>query len=153
MWVHVAFTETFLTTYQLYSGEKIDGDAYVRQWAQAVAPLGLHDAPLSNEELEKTIAGFESALVVSDLTKRVVRFIRKPPLSRTARAAYWWLFQAAVASLPTSYRTRLGLKSLPLWLMIPITRGILRTMRVAIGSRSPIEEAALERRHRLATSV
>jgi hypothetical protein len=37
--------------------------------------------------------------------------------------------------------------------MVPITRGMLRVMRLAVGPRSPLEEAALARRERLAASV
>jgi uncharacterized protein (DUF2236 family) len=153
MWVHIAFTDSFLTTYQRYSGDTIDGDEYVRQWSQAVAPLGLHSAPHSVAELERLMNEYDDVLVVSELTRRVVRFIRKPPLSRTARIAYWWLFQAAVASLPLSYRRRLRLRSLPLFVMKPVTRFLLRLMRLAVGQRSPLEEAALARRERVAAAV
>ena len=149
MWVHVAFTDSFLSTFQLYSGQCVNADEYVSQWARAVAPLGLHDAPTSEAGLHAMLASYEPVLHVSDTTRRVVQFIRRPPLSRTARTAYWFLFQAAVASLPGEYRRMLGLRTAPLWLVRPMARGLLRAMRLALGPRSPMEEAALARRARI----
>lgn len=149
LWVHVAFTDSFLSTFQLYSGQTVDEDEYVSQWAAAVVPLGLHDAPRSAGQLREVMARYRPALDVSDTTRRVVRFIRKPPLSRTARAAYWFLFHAAVASLPREYRQMLGLRAAPMWLVGPVARTVLRVMRAALGPRSPLEEAALSRLARL----
>mgnify|MGYP006268082999 CR=1 FL=1 len=153
LWVHVAFTDSFLVTHQLYSGVDIPGgaDAYVSLWAKAVEPLGLTSCPMTKGELSAVIETFdeEGLLVVNDTTLRVVKFIKRPPLSRTARFAYAFLFQAAVASMPQKYRDRLGLKSLPLWLIQPVTKGLLNLMRLAVGDHSPIEEAALERLARI----
>ena len=149
LWVHVAFTDSFLTTYQMYSGSLVEDDEYVAQWARAVEPLGLTTVPRSRTELDQCMRDFDDELVVSDLTRDVVRFIRKPPLSRTARLAYWFLFQGAVASLPNGFQERLGLRCLPRRIVIPTTRALLRLMRVAVGPRSPLEEAALERLTRI----
>ncbi len=151
LWVHIAFTDSFLTTYELYSGNTVDADRYVGLWSQAVAPLGLAECPMTKDELHDALEKFDEQglLRVDDTTLRVVRFIRRPPLSRTARFAYWFLFQGAVASMPAKYRHRLGLRSLPMWVVGPVTRTLLRLMRIAIGSHSPIEEAAHERLTRI----
>lgn len=153
LWVHIAFTDSFLVTHQLYSGIEIPGgaDAYVSLWSKAVEPLGLTSCPMTQAELTAAIESFDEKglLVVNDTTLRVVKFIKRPPLSRTARFAYAFLFQAAVASMPQKYRDRLGLKSLPLWLIQPVTKGLLNLMRLAVGDHSPIEEAALERLARI----
>ena len=153
LWVHIAFTDSFLVTHQLYSGVEIPGgaDAYVSLWSKAVEPLGLTSCPMTQAELTAAIESFDEKglLVVNDTTLRVVKFIKRPPLSRTARFAYAFLFQAAVASMPQKYRDRLGLKSLPLWLIQPVTKGLLNLMRLAVGHHSPIEEAALERLARI----
>ena len=45
LWVHAAFTDSFLVTYQLYSPNSVDADEYVAKWASAVVPLGLTDPP------------------------------------------------------------------------------------------------------------
>lgn len=147
LWVHIAFTDSFLKTFQLYSGRKINADAYVSKWSQAVKPLGLSRAPLSESELEKAIDSFykDGILGVNDTTRKVVNFIKHPPLSRTARFAYWFLFQAALASIPIKYQKMLGLKALPLYIVRPVALRFIGLMRFAIGNRSPLEEAALTR--------
>lgn len=152
LWVHIAFTDSFLAAFEQYSGKVVDADEYVRLWAAAVEPLGLPDAPTSRAELDAAIASFDSELSCTDSTKRVVGFIRKPPLSRTARAAYWFLFQGALATIPAHKRRLLGMRSLPSWLVGPMTRAMILAMRVAIGPRSPIEEAALARKARVAAA-
>mgnify|MGYP003342242086 CR=1 FL=1 len=126
---------------------------YVRQWARAVAPLGLVDAPLTYADLECALLDFAPQLAAGPVTRDVVRFLRRPPLSRAARAGYWFLFQAAAASLRPGHRRMLGLRRiLPLRVVGPIARGLLRLMRAALGPSSPLEDAALARRARLAAS-
>jgi uncharacterized protein (DUF2236 family) len=149
LWVHIAFTESFLTAFQEYSGRQVDANQYVAQWARAVEPLGLSTAPRSWQDLQEAISGFDEELSSSTATQRVVSFIRRPPLSRTARAAYWFLFQAAVATIPSQYRQMLGVTALPMKVVHPVTRLVISAMRWAIGPQSPIEEAALARRSRL----
>ena len=153
MWVHIAFTESFLATHLLYGSSPIPGgpDGYVRLWAQAVVPLGLTDAPKSVTELNQVIDDYlaRAMLRVDDRTREIVGFIAHPPLSWFARRVYALLFQAAVVSLPTQFRELLGMRTLPSWLVIPCTRGLLRVMRTALGPHSPLEEAALGRLTRL----
>ena len=52
-WVHLAFTESFLSTHLRYGRKAIPGgaDAYVAQWGAAVTPLGLTNPPTSEQEL------------------------------------------------------------------------------------------------------
>lgn len=151
LWVHVAFTDSFLTAYQLYSGSQVDGDDYVRQWARAVEPLGLPTAPRSLADLRCVLADFAPVLACSDTTREVVRFLRRPPLSRAARVGYWFLFQAAAASLQPEHRQMLGLRRvMPLRVARPVGRAVLRAMRAALGPTSPLEQAALARRARVA---
>jgi hypothetical protein len=61
------------------------------------------------------------------------------------------LYEAAVASLRPEYRRLLGLRSWPKAVIVPVGRGLLRLMRFAIGPKSPIEEAAIERLTRIGT--
>jgi uncharacterized protein (DUF2236 family) len=147
LWVHIAFTDSFLSTFQLYSGKHISADEYVRKWSKAVAPLGLTNAPQSAAELNATIEEFRTReiLDVNETTRKVVDFIKHPPLSRTARIAYWFLFQAALSSIPKQYREMLGLTAIPSKIVQPLATGFVALMRFAIGKRSPLEEAALKR--------
>jgi uncharacterized protein (DUF2236 family) len=148
-WVHIAFTDSFLTTHELFGEDKIPGgaDEYVSQWSKSVVPLGLTNAPMSRAELKAEIKRYkdEGILSTNETTKRVVEFIRKPPLSRTALIAYDRMFDGAVASIPEDLREMLGLKGKSLNVAGPITRGLLRAMRLALGPISPLEVAAIDR--------
>jgi uncharacterized protein (DUF2236 family) len=148
-WVHIAFTDSFLTTHELYGAEEIPGgpDEYVSQWSKSVAPLGLTTAPMSRAELKREIKRYrdEGILATSETTKQVVEFIRKPPLSKTALLAYDRMFDGAVASIPPEFQEMLGLKGKSLKVAGPITRGLLKSLRMALGPASPMEEAAVAR--------
>jgi uncharacterized protein (DUF2236 family) len=148
-WVHIAFTDSFLTTHELFGEEKIPGgaDEYVSQWSKSVVPLGLKNAPMSRAELKAEIKRYkdEGILSTSETTKQVVEFIRKPPLSRAALIAYDRMFDGAVASIPADLQAMLGLKGKNLNVAGPITRGLLRAMRLALGPISPLEVAAISR--------
>jgi hypothetical protein len=102
---------------------------------------------MSRAELKQEIKRYrdEGILATSETTKRVVEFIRKPPLSKTALLAYDRMFDGAVASIPTEFQDMLGLKGKSLSVVGPITRGLLRTMRMALGPSSPMEDAAIAR--------
>ena len=148
-WVHIAFTDSFLTTHELFGEEKIPGgaDEYVSQWSKSVVPLGLTNAPMSRAELKAEIKRYKDGgiLSTSETTKQVVEFIRKPPLSRAALIAYDRMFDGAVASIPADLQAMLGLKGKNLNVAGPITRGLLRAMRLALGPISPLEVAAISR--------
>lgn len=149
-WVHVAFMDSFLRAHQCYSTRPIPGgaDAYVRLWSKSVEPLGLHDVPQSEAGLLACLDGYRSELAVTDETREVIRWLRRPPLPPTVQPVYALLFHSALASLPEDYRRMIGLKSPPLWLMRPLTTGFLKLLRLAIGAQSPLEEAAIDRLRR-----
>lgn len=149
-WVHIAFMDSFLRCHQLYSTRPLPGgaDAYIRLWSKSVVPLGLTEVPMSEAELLASLDHYRPELAVTDQTREVIRWIRNPPLPRTALPAYHFLFNAALASLPQEYREMIALRHPPLGLMRPVTARLLRLIRLAIGPESPIEEAAIERLHR-----
>ena len=158
LWVHIAFTDSFLTCHEMYAWRPIPAgnaatgaDNYVAQWSKSVAPLGLTECPMSHAELNTEIERFvdEGLLQSNETTRRVVEFIRNPPLPPMARLAYRLLFSAAVLSLPPHSRELLGLRAGPRWIIQPATRAVLRFMRFAIGPDSPIEDAAIARLRRI----
>lgn len=151
LWVHVAFTESFLVTNEIYGVKPIPGgaDNYVAQWSKAVVPLGLATAPQTKNELISTIHSFDPILRADERTKEVVAFIKRPPLSIVARFAYAIMFQAASVTIEKKYRKILGLKTLPEFVIVPLGRTLLKLMRLALGGISPLEEAALARHARL----
>lgn len=153
LWVHIAFTNSFLTAHELFGAEAIPGgaDNYVSQWAKSVTRLGLVNAPMSKAELDQTILDYfnRGELAVDEKTKRVISFIQRPPLPKVASMVYFLLYQAAVASIPSTYRNLLELKAMPIWLIRPVIKAFLYILAKAIGPESPIEEAALKRLQRI----
>jgi uncharacterized protein (DUF2236 family) len=151
LWVHIAFMDSFLRCHQMYAWREIPGgaDAYVRLWAKSVEPIGLASAPLSEAQLVSEIDRYKRELVATPKTLDVVKFIKRPPLPLMARPVYWLLFEAAVVSLPVEFRELLGLKSKSRRIIQPVTRGVLRLIRFAIGPESPIEDGAIDRLRRI----
>jgi len=149
-WVHIAFMDSFLRSHQLFSTREIPGgaDAYIRLWAKSVEPLGLHEVPLNEAELLGAIQTYQGELGVTADTREVIRWLRHPPLPLTALPIYELLFQSALASLPAEYRALLKLRSVPLKLIQPVTRSLLKLIRVAIGPENVISDTALDRLER-----
>ncbi len=151
LWVHVAFMDSFLRAHQNYSKRPIPGgaDEYIRLWAESVKPLGLETAPLNEAELLETLRLFDNQLIVNADTREVFKWLKNPPLPTLAKPFYRLFFFAALATLPQNYRDMIGEKALPLWFVKSQTTNILRFMRIAIGSESPIEDAAIARLRRV----
>jgi uncharacterized protein (DUF2236 family) len=153
LWVHIAFTDSFLTCHQKFAWREIPGgaDAYIDQWSRSVEPLGLANTPLSQAQLDDEIVRFtnQNILRSDETTQKVIGFIRNPGLPVAVMPIYKLLFAAAVVSLRPEHRKMLNLKVLPAWLVIPLTRLTLRAIQVIIGPDSPIEDGALLRLRRL----
>ena len=146
-WVHIAFMDSFLRSHQTFSKRPLPGgaDSYIRLWSKSVEPLGLTDVPMDEAELIAAISHYREALTVTDETRETIQWIKSPPLPATSKPMYDLLFQSAVASLGSEYQQMIGLKSLPLTILRPVTTRVLQLMRFAIGPESPIEEAAIRR--------
>lgn len=151
LWVHIAFTDSFLVAHEFYGARPIPNgsDAYVSLWSKAVEPLGLTNAPQTRSELKLTIQKFDPILRADQSTLDVVKFIKKPPLSRAARFAYVIMFQAAAVTIEPKYLNILGIKVWPKYFVVPVTKLLLNFMRLALGGISPLEEAAITRHNRL----
>jgi uncharacterized protein (DUF2236 family) len=158
LWVHIAFMESFLVAHQMYSAREIPkgkaatgADNYVSQWSVSVAPLGLTKCPMSKSELDESITQIyrDGLLCATEDTLLVVEFIKNPPLPAAAKPIYGLLFEAAVLSMRPEFSQMLGLRAKPRWIIQPLTRWVLKTMRIAIGPESPIEDGAIERLRRI----
>jgi len=149
-WVHIAFMDSFLRCHQIYSTRPLPGgaDAYIRLWSKSVIPLGLKEAPMSEEELLAELERFKAELTVNEDTREVIGWIKNPPLHATSLPAYHLLFKAALASVPRDYQDMIGVGNPSLRVIRPVTRNLLRFIRFAIGPESPMEEAAIARLHR-----
>ncbi|MCZ2402860.1 DUF2236 domain-containing protein [Paenarthrobacter sp. Z7-10] len=155
-WVHIAFTDAFLSTHQTWGGPIPGGpDAYVREWAQAGELMGVQNAPRSESQMRRMLRTCydDGELRYDDRVAEVVAFIRRPPLHPILQPGYRILFAAAVASLEPRYRDLLGLRKAHLGpLPLPVvtaTRAALAIIRLTLGKVGPSELAARSRLTRL----
>jgi uncharacterized protein (DUF2236 family) len=150
-WVHVAFTDSFLTAHLTWGGPIPGGpDAYVRDWARAAELLGLADPPRSRAELDEQLSSYDGVLAGGVAARRVARFVLRPPLPAPALPAYRVLVAGAVSTLRPEHRTALGLPPVPGAPARIAVSGLLAGMRLALGARSPSERAARGRIERAA---
>lgn len=163
-WVHLAFTDAFLRSYEAFSGpvpaELGGADAYVRQWAIAGELMGVADPPRTEADLRARLQEYddEGQLAGGTRVDEVVSFLQKPPLDPLLLPGYRLLFAAVVDSLPDRYRELLGLRKPGLdlpggrRLHIPTRIGARTTLAVvgtALGKHEPSELAALRRLARI----
>jgi len=155
-WIHLAFTDAFLTAHEIWGGAIPGGpDAYVREWAQAGRLMGVGNPPQSEAEMHRELDRWYNSgeLRVDARVAETVEFIRNPPLNRMLRPGYRILFAGAVHSLEPRYRQMLGLavpRLGPVTLPVRLaTKLVLGVVRLALGPRGPSELAARERLRRL----
>ncbi|GAA1337361.1 oxygenase MpaB family protein [Arthrobacter roseus] len=154
-WVHLAFTDAFLTAHKKY-GFGIPGgpDQYVAEWARAGELMRVENPPQSEAELQAQLEEFRPELTGSDQVRDVIGFIRRPPLPRSQRLGYRVLFAGAVATLTPWQREMLGLdvpRIGPVRLPVkPAVMVVLGLIKLGLGPEGPSEEAALRRHARLA---
>lgn len=153
-WVHLAFTDSFLTTHQVWGGEIPGGaDTYVSDWARAVEPLGLADPPRDAADLAAQLASFDDDLEGGPAAREVARFVLNPPLPLVTRPAYAVLAAGAVSTLTARQRRLLGLPSVPRLPSRLAVAALLTGMRLTLGSQSPSEAAARTRLDRISSVV
>jgi uncharacterized protein (DUF2236 family) len=145
LWVHCAFTDSFLKTHLAFNPGFKDGDQYVREWAKSAEGLGLTEAPHSVADLEATMEKFANEeLTPSIHTEQVVRFILQPPLGKPSLLLYRFLAKSAVYTLTPKQREILGLKQVSKGWVIA-TSFILAVLSWTLGGESPSQEVARER--------
>jgi uncharacterized protein (DUF2236 family) len=148
LWVHLAFTDSFLAAHNQFTNNPVNTDDYVKQWGRSVEPLGLTSVPTDFAQLRSQMDAFQGVLRCDEQTRKVIGFIKRVGLPWYARPIYRMLWLAAVASLEPKYRQMLGLEPPGRW-VTPVTSWMLRAIRVVIGPESPIEDGALRRLERL----
>ncbi|MFF1572857.1 oxygenase MpaB family protein [Leifsonia sp. NPDC058292] len=156
LWVHLAFTDAFLTAHERWGGAIPGGaDGYVAEWATAGELMNIPDPPRTAAELRARIAEFTEAgeLRGGPDVDEIVGFIRRPPLRRMLRPSYSVLFRAAVSTLEPAHRTMLGFESGRVERMLPIERAtaaVLGGAGALLGPQTQAELAARRRLQRLA---
>ncbi len=153
-WVHLAFTDAFLSCHQTWGGAIPGGaDAYVEEWATAGRLMRVAEPPRSEAELRAMLDGYleRGVLRRDERVDDVVRFLRRPPFpgSRSMSLAYRVLFASAVATIPRPYRALLGLRRSPLP-VVTATRLVLAVTERALNSGPRAQDFARRRLRRLA---
>ena len=147
-WVHIAFTDSFLSAHLALGGPAIPGgpDAYVAEWAGSARLLGLADPPTTRAELDALLTGFRSrSLGRAPATSEVVDFLRDPPLPGAQRAAYRVLSAAALATMHPVDLAMLKLDRPASRVAIPAARTVLAGLSLLLGPVGPAQQEA-ERR-------
>ena len=153
LWVHVAFTDSFLTAYREL-GRDFDRSVknYVGEWAKSAEPLGLTNAPSSDKELSDVLDEFLNHEIGEiNATRRIVHFIIHPPFSKAAMPFYRVLCNAAISTLDPRVLKALGIKPKSrIWLKI--VKPLLNILQLLLGNESPSQAIARERIARLAST-
>lgn len=135
-WVHCVFADAFIGCHETWGGAISGGsDRYVAEWATAGILMGMPDPPRTRAELDARIASYLPVLRRDARVDDAVRWLRNPPLGRGIGPAYRILFAGAVASLPSRYRTLLGLTR-PWWPALTLARAALWWLRLVLGPES-----------------
>jgi uncharacterized protein (DUF2236 family) len=152
LWVHCAFTDSFLTAYREL-GRDADRSVrnYVGEWARSAEPLGLQGAPQSDAELQGVLEGFlTNEIDEIQPTRNIVHFIIHPPFSRAAMPFYRVLCNAAISTIDPRVLKVLGLQPKSrLWLKV--VAPMLAALQLVLGDESPSQGIARERIARLAS--
>lgn len=153
LWVHCAFTDSFLVAYrELGRDEDRSVKNYVQEWAKSAEPLGLTDAPQSDEQLSEVLDEFlNNEIGEIDATRRIVHFIIHPPFSKAAMPFYRILCNAAISTMDPRVLGALGLKEKSrIWLKV--VKPLLTILQLLLGNESPSQGIARERIARLTSS-
>jgi uncharacterized protein (DUF2236 family) len=153
LWVHCAFTDSFLVAYrELGRDEDRSVKNYVQEWAKSAEPLGLTDAPQSDEQLSEVLDEFlNNEIGEIDATRRIVHFIIHPPFSKAAMPFYRILCNAAISTMDPRVLSALGLKEKSrIWLKV--VKPLLSILQLLLGNESPSQGIARERIARLTSS-
>ncbi len=147
-WVHLAFTDAFLAAQQAVGRDLVPRfgrrwpDAYVGQWQTSAEHLGATDLPGTAAELADALAAYAGELepVPDDLRA----FLTAPPgLSAGERVFYAGLAAGAVHLVSPTVAPFAGVPGRGAGsLRLRLTRLQLRGLQLALGPRSPSEEAA-----------
>jgi uncharacterized protein (DUF2236 family) len=155
-WVHLAFMDAFLRSFEIFRGPVPQGaDAYVSEWAVAGELMGVADPPRSEAALRARLQAYDDGglLCGGERVEEVVRFLKAPPLDPMLLPGYKVLFAAVVDTLPERYRELLGLERARLGPVPLPTRFAGRIALGAVGAAlqkvGPSEMAARRRLVRL----
>lgn len=143
-WVHNVLTDSFLVAYQTYGSEPLsteDADRFVAEQARIGALLDASPLPTTAATLAAWV-GEHPDIDRSAALANSIEFLRKPPLPLGVSLGYRPLFNAALATIPTSILDVIALS--PSRPGAAIGRSTVKGLRWALGS-SPSWHLALVR--------
>ena len=116
-WVHVVEVDSFLTSHTLF-GEHVltqeQRDGYVEDMSMIAAKLGVPAPPKTEQALRDQMKSFKNELQSTAESRDAIKYLMfNPPLPYPARAAYYSLVAATVATLPAWSRDMLRIPYLP----------------------------------------
>ena len=116
-WVHVVEVDSFLTAHTLF-GEHVltqeQRDGYVEDMSMIAAKLGVPAPPKTEQALRDQMKSFKNELQSTAESRDAIKYLMfNPPLPYPARAAYYSLVAATVATLPAWSRDMLRIPYLP----------------------------------------
>lgn len=149
-WVHIAFTDAMLRTYEAFDGPVPGGaDRYVSEWALAGELMGVPDPPRTEAALRARIEAYAAAgqLAGGPRLDDVVAFLRRPPLDRLLKPGYAMLFGAVLETMPQRRLDLLGLSRPHLGpVPLPMTGAAKATLVVIGRALGPLPSEAAARR-------
>jgi uncharacterized protein (DUF2236 family) len=117
LWVHCAEVHSFLCAYRALAEPRMsqaDQDRYFAETARvgALLDMPLHTIPQSKGEMRAYFLRMRPKLLVSELSRDAIEFVRKPPITRDLMVVaplVRLLSQAAIALVPRYLRRLAGI--------------------------------------------
>ena len=140
-WVHVALVQSFLSSYQRYSGAPLtrpQRDQYFGEYALVAVRLGALQVPRSVREVGAFLQAMRPELHATPAALETIDFLMKPPgQSAAERILYPVLASACVDLLPAWARRELGMsepRRVPSEMVRRAAGTICTLMRWGVGS-------------------
>ena len=145
-WVHVVEVESFLTAHTQF-GEHVltqnQRDGYVEDMSMIASKLGVPAPPKTEQALRDQMKSFKNELQSTAESRDAIKYLMfNPPLPYPARAAYYSLVAATVATLPAWSREMLRIPYLPVserFALRPLGSLFTRGLRWITAPTSPYQ--------------
>jgi len=116
-WVHVVEVDSFLTAHTRFGEQKLtqeQRDGYIEDMSIIAAKLGVTAPPKTERALRDQMKSFKNELQSTAESRDAIKYLMfNPPLPYPARAVYYSLVAATVATLPVWSRDLLRIPYLP----------------------------------------
>jgi uncharacterized protein (DUF2236 family) len=145
-WVHVVEVDSFLTAHTRFGEQKLtqeQRDGYVEDMSFIAEKLGVTAPPKTERALRDQMKSFKNELRSTAESRDAIKYLMfNPPLPYPARAAYYALVAATVATLPAWSRDQLRIPFLPVserFALRPLGGLFTRGLRWVTAPTSPYQ--------------